>query len=160
MELTLVAVTKPDQVNVILGHAHFIKTVEDLHEALVQAVPGIAFGVAFCEASGARLVRYSGTDEQMSEGARQACRQVGAGHFFAIFLANAFPINVLNAIKNVPEVCRIFCATANPVEVVVVETGQGRGVLGVVDGASPLGEESEEQQVERHALLRRIGYKL
>ncbi|MFC1544156.1 adenosine-specific kinase [Gemmatimonadota bacterium] len=160
MELSLVTIQKPPEINVILGQSHFIKTVEDLHEALVQSVPGLAFGVAFCEASGPRLIRWSGTDEQMTGMARKACSEVAAGHFFAIFLKDAFPINVLNAVKSVPEVCRIFCATANPLQVVVAEDELGRGVMGVIDGEPPLGEEGDEEREARHGFLRAIGYKL
>jgi adenosine/AMP kinase len=160
MELLTVPIRKPDDINIILGHSHFIKSVEDLHEALVESVPGILFGVAFCEASPPRLIRFSGTDEEMTGLARNACADVAAGHFFAVFLKNAFPINVLKAVQAVPEVCTVYCATANPVEVVVAESGAGRGVLGVIDGLSPLGEETEERQQERHSFLRRIGYKL
>jgi adenosine/AMP kinase len=160
MELLTVPIRKPEEVNIILGHTHFIKSVEDLHEALVQSVPGILFGVAFCEASGPRLIRYSGTDDEMTALARRVCADVAAGHFFAVFLRNAFPVNVLKAVQAVPEVCTVYCATANPVEVVVTESKAGRAVLGVIDGQSPLGEESEERQQERHAFLRRIGYKL
>jgi adenosine/AMP kinase len=160
MELLTVPIRKPDDVNIILGHSHFIKSVEDLHEALVQSVPGILFGVAFCEASEPRLIRFSGTDEEMTSLARRACADVAAGHFFAVFLRNAFPINVLKAVQAVPEVCTVYCATANPVELVVAESGAGRGVLGVIDGRPPLGEETEERQQERHTFLRRIGYKL
>lgn len=160
MEFKLIPIEKPDELNVILGQSHFIKTVEDLHEALIQGVPGLKFGLAFCEASGPRLIRFSGTDDEMIAGARKACVDVAAGHFFAIFLKDAFPINVLNSIKMVPEVCRIFCATANPLQVIVVESGEGRGVAGVIDGQPPLGEESEEQQQERREFLRMIGYKL
>ncbi|MFC1628990.1 adenosine-specific kinase [Gemmatimonadota bacterium] len=160
MEMKLVPIEMPDGSNVILGQSHFIKTVEDLHEALIQGVPGLRFGLAFCEASGPRLIRFSGTNEEMMAAARKACADVAAGHFFAIFLRDAFPINVLNSIKMVPEVCHIFCATANPLQVIVVESEGGRGVAGVIDGQSPLGEESEEQQVERREFLRMIGYKL
>ena len=160
MELKLVSIQKPEEVNVILGQSHFIKTVEDLHEALVQSVPALKFGVAFCEASGPRLIRYSGTDDEMIDLARKTCADVGAGHFFAVFLSQAFPINVLNAVKMVPEVCRIFCATANPLQVVVAEAPEGRGVLGVIDGEVPLGEEGEEDQQKRRDFLRMIGYKL
>lgn len=160
MELQAIRIEKPDDVNLILGQAHFIKTVEDLHEALAQSSPALRFGVAFCESSGPRLVRRSGNDEELTELAVTAARAVGAGHAFVIFLREGFPINVLNAVKMVPEVCRIYCATANPVEVVVTETEQGRAVLGVVDGGSPLGVESEEDVAERKRLLRTIGYKL
>ncbi len=161
MELKTVRIEKPDEVNFILGQSHFIKTVEDLHEALVQTVPGVRFGVAFCESSGARLVRWSGTDEAMIELARRNALAVGAGHSFIIFLApGSYPINVLNTIKMVPEVCRIFCATANPTEVVIAETPQGRAILGVVDGQPPLGVEDEAGQSWRKGFLRKIGYKL
>jgi hypothetical protein len=159
MELSSVAIRKPEDVNLILGQAHFIKTVEDLHEALVNAVPGIAFGLAFCEASGPCLVRWSGTDEALTALARDNAQAVGAGHSFVIFLRGSFPINVLPAIRQVPEVCRIYCATANPVEVIVTATAQGRAILGVVDGESPKGIEQEQDIAERKALLRRFGYK-
>ncbi len=160
MELLTVSIDKPADVNLILGQSHFIKTVEDLHEVLVGAVPGIEFGVAFCEASGPALVRYSGTSEEMTELAKRAALELSAGHVFVIFLKNVFPINVLNAVKAVPEVCRIFCATANPLQVIVAETEQGRGVLGVIDGVKTKGVESEQDVEERKALLRRFGYKL
>ena len=160
MELLSVKIDKPEEINFIFGQSHFIKTVEDLHETLVGTVPGIEFGLAFCEASGPALIRKSGTSVEMLELATTNANNIGAGHTFIIFLANAFPINVLNAIKHVPEVCRIFCATANPVEVIVAETEQGRAVLGVVDGVSPKGIESEEDAVGRRDLLRRFGYKL
>jgi adenosine/AMP kinase len=160
MEFTLVPIDKPAELNVILGQSHFIKTVEDLHEVIIQSVPGIKFGLAFCEASGPRLIRYSGTDDEMIAGARRACADVAAGHLFAIFLRDAFPINILNAVKMVPEVCRIYCATANPLQVIVVESEAGRGVAGVIDGQTPRGEETEEQQQERKDFLRMIGYKL
>jgi adenosine/AMP kinase len=159
MELTSVRITKPESTNFILGQAHFIKTVEDVHEALVGAVPGIQFGLAFCEASGPALVRWSGTSEEMIELARQNALALSAGHSFIIFLGNCFPINVLNAVKAVPEVCGIFCATANPVEVILAETGQGRAILGVVDGLKSKGVETGEEIAERKALLRRFGYK-
>ncbi len=159
VNLKLVAIEKPEAMNFILGQSHFIKTVEDLHETLIGAVPGIKFGAAFCEASGPRLVRWSGTDEECLTLAKKNLHAIGAGHSFIIFLANAFPINVLNAIKNVPEVCRIFCATANPVQVIVAESEQGRGILGVIDGGSPLGLEGEQEIRERKELLRRFGYK-
>ena len=161
MNLISVKIEKPDEINFILGQTHFIKTVEDVHEALVNAVPGIRFGVAFCEASGKRLVRWSGTDDAMSSLAKKNAMAIGAGHSFIIFLGNGFfPVNVLNAVKSVPEVCHIFCATANPVEVLLAETTLGRGILGVVDGSSPLGIEGEEDIVWRKGFLRTIGYKL
>lgn len=159
-EIKTVRIDKPESMNFILGQSHFIKTVEDIHEALVGAVPGIKFGVAFCEASGPCLVRWSGTDEQCLELAKKNAQALGAGHSFIIFLGNAFPINVLKAVQNVPEVCRIYCATANPVEVLLVETAQGRGIIGVVDGSSPLGIEGEKEIAERKGLLRDFGYKL
>jgi len=160
MELTTVAIEKPEAVNFILGQSHFIKTVEDLHEALVGAAPGIQFGLAFCESSGPALVRWSGTSGEMVELAKENALALSAGHCFIIFLGNCFPINVLNAVKAVPEVCRIYCATANPVEVILAETDQGRAILGVVDGVKTKGVETEADVVERKALLRRFGYKL
>ncbi|NLX95992.1 MAG: hypothetical protein GXY83_07435 [Rhodopirellula sp.] len=161
MQLTTVKVEKPDAINFILGQSHFIKTVEDLHEALVTAAPGIKFGVAFCEASGKCLVRFSGTDPAMIELAKTNARAIAAGHSFIIFLGEGFyPLNVLNAVKMVPEVCRIFCATANPTEVLLAETDQGRGILGVVDGFAPKGTEDEDEIRWRKDLLRQIGYKL
>jgi uncharacterized protein len=161
MELKLVAIAKPEEANFILGQTHFIKSVEDLHEALVNAVPGIRFGLAFSEASGACLVRATGTDEALVALAKQNALALGAGHTFIIFLgAGFYPINVLNAIKMVPEVCRIFCATANPTQVILAQTEQGRGILGVVDGSSPQGVEDEQGIAWRKGLLRKIGYKL
>ncbi len=160
MELITVKIKKPEAVNFIFGQSHFIKTVEDLHEALVGAVPGIEFGLAFCEASGPALIRKSGTSQEMVELAVANAEAIGAGHSFIIFLGNTFPINVMKAVKSVPEVCRIFCATANPVEVILAETEQGRGVLGIVDGLSPKGVESEGDVTDRMELLRRFGYKL
>jgi adenosine/AMP kinase len=160
MELCIVRIEKPEEVNLILGQSHFIKTVEDIHEALVTAVPGIRFGLAFCESSGKALVRWSGTDEAMVELARANALRIAAGHAFLIFLAPGFyPVNVLNAVKAVPEVCHIFCATANPVEVIIAETEQGRGILGVVDGIHTQGIEGEEDIRWRKDFLRRIGYK-
>jgi len=160
MELRAISIEKPDDVNIILGQSHFIKTVEDIHEALFTAVPGIKFGLAFCEASGACLIRWSGTDESMIELARQNALALSAGHSFIIALApGVFPVNVLNSVKMVPEVCRIFCATANPVQVIVAETEQGRGILGVVDGFKSKGIEDEEGIQWRQGLLRMIGYK-
>jgi len=161
MNLTAVRIEKPSEINFILGQSHFIKTVEDLHEVLVTAVPGIKFGLAFCESSGKCLVRYSGTDPEMIELARKNALAVGAGHSFIVFLGEGFyPINVLNAIKMTPEVCRIFCATANPVEVIIGESDQGRGILGVIDGSSPLGIEGAEDIEWRKSFLRMIGYKM
>jgi uncharacterized protein len=160
MELLIVKIEKPDEINIILGQSHFIKTVEDLHEALVTCVAGIQFGLAFCEASGPCLVRVSGTDPELLELAKRNAFNLAAGHAFLILLRNAFPINVLNAVKNVPEVCHIFCATANPVEVIVATTEQGRAILGVVDGFTSKGIETEQDIEERKALLRRFGYKL
>jgi len=159
MQLLTVALEKPEAVNVILGQAHFIKTVEDLHEALVGAVPGIQFGLAFCEASGPCLVRHSGTAPELVELATKNAMALAAGHSFLILLGNAFPINVLNAVKAVPEVCHIFCATANPVEVILAQTDQGRGILGVIDGESPRGIETDKDVAERQAMIRRFGYK-
>ncbi|HKZ54928.1 MAG TPA: adenosine-specific kinase [Anaerolineales bacterium] len=160
MELLSVRIEKPENVNVILGQSHFIKTVEDLHEALVGCVPGIQFGLAFCESSGPALVRSSGTSEELTRLAQANALALSAGHSFVILLGNAFPINVLNAVKAVPEVCQIFCATANPVEVILAETEQGRGVLGVVDGLKTQGVEGEEDVQERKELLRKFGYKV
>ncbi len=160
MDLLSVAIEKPLEINFILGQSHFIKTVEDLHEALITAVPGIKFGLAFCEASGKCLVRTSGTDAEMIQLAEQNALAIGAGHSFIVFLGEGYyPINVLNTIKMVPEVCRIFCATANPVEVLIAETEQGRGILGVIDGFPPRGIEQEEDVVWRKGFLRMIGYK-
>ncbi|HOA24243.1 MAG TPA: adenosine-specific kinase [Aggregatilineales bacterium] len=161
MELKTVRIEKPEEINFILGQSHFIKTVEDIHEAIVQTVPGVKFGVAFAEASGPCLVRWSGTDDEMIELAKKNIQAIGAGHTFIVFLGKGvFPINVLNMIKQVPEVARIFCATANPTEVIVAETEQGRGVLGVVDGFSPKGVEQEPDIRHRKEFLRMIGYKL
>lgn len=161
MELSAIKIEKPVETNFILGQTHFIKSVEDIHEALVTAVPGIKFGLAFCESSGVCLVRWSGTDAEMIELAKKNALTIGAGHSFIIFLADGFyPINVLNAIKMVPEVCRIFCATANPTTVVVTDIGDGRAILGVVDGSRPKGVEAEEDIAWRKDLLRTIGYKL
>ncbi len=159
MELKVIALRKPEDVNLILGQSHFIKTVEDIHEALVGAVPGIKFGLAFCEASGPALVRWSGTDSELTKLAADIMLELGAGHAFLVLLGNAFPINVLPAILRVPEVCQIYCASANPVEVIIAETEQGRGVLGVVDGVSSKGIETDADVVERQALIRRFGYK-
>lgn len=161
MQLVTVRIEKPDDINFILGQSHFIKTVEDIHEALVQTVPGIKFGLAFCESSGERLVRWTGTDDSMIEMAQRNALTLSAGHSFILFLAPGFfPINVLNAIKMLPEVCNIFCATANPVEVVIAETEQGRGILGVIDGGSSKGIEGEDGIRWRKEFLRKVGYKL
>jgi adenosine/AMP kinase len=161
MELTVVAIEKPEAINFILGQTHFIKTVEDLHEALVNAVPGIRFGLAFCEASGACLIRTSGTDAELTELAARNASALAAGHCFVIFLGEGFyPINVLNAVKNVPEVCHVFCATANPTQVVVARSEQGNGILGVIDGFAPKGVEDKDGVAWRTGLLRQIGYKL
>jgi len=160
MDLKIVTIDKPTDVNLILGQSHFIKTVEDIHEALVTAVPGIKFGLAFCESSGPCLVRFTGTDQRLTDLARQQAFEIGAGHCFLIFLGNAFPVNVLNAVKAVPEVCGIYCATANAVQVVLAETEQGRAILGVVDGERSKGIEGEADIQARHDLLRRFGYKI
>lgn len=160
MELLLVKIENPEHLNLILGHSHFIKTVEDIHEALVNSVPQIKFGLAFCEASEKRLVRWSGNDDDLIKLAQKNALNLSAGHTFILFMKNAFPINVLKEIKNVPEVCRIFCATANPVEVIIAESDQGRGVLGVIDGLKSAGIEGAEDIAERKALLRKFGYKL
>jgi adenosine/AMP kinase len=161
MELLTVKIEKPDNINFILGQSHFIKTVEDIHEALVQAIPGIQFGLAFCESSGEMLIRWTGTDDAMVELAKRNAFALSAGHSFIIFLGAAFfPVSILNAIKMVPEVCRIFCATANPAEVVIAETDQGRGIMGVIDGGRSKGIEDEKGIAWRKELLRKIGYKL
>lgn len=159
MDIQVVPIENPDGLNFILGQSHFIKTVEDVHEALVQTVPNIEFGLAFCEASGPRLIRHSGTDDAMIELAQKNAQAIGCGHSFIIFLKNAFPINVLPVIRQVPEICRIFCASANPVQALVVETDLGRGIVGVVDGESPLGFETSKDIETRKKFLRQIGYK-
>jgi hypothetical protein len=161
MQLLSVTIDKPEEINFILGQSHFIKTVEDIHEALVAAVPGIQFGLAFCEASGPCLVRWSGTDPALIELAQKNAQAIGAGHSFILFLGKGFyPLSVLNVVKGVSEVCRIFCATANPTEAIVVETAQGRGILGVVDGFRAKDIESDDDILARKNLLRQIGYKL
>ncbi len=159
MKLETIKIENPKLFNFILGQTHFIKTVEDLHETLINTVPGIKFGLAFCEASGPRLIRTSGTSEAMIKLAGKNALKVACGHTFFIFLENAFPINVLNAIKMVPEVVNIYCATANPVEVIVARSKLGGGVLGIIDGGSPLGVENNSQKHERKEFLRKIGYK-
>lgn len=160
VEVLDVRIEKPDEVNLILGQAHFIKTVEDVYETLAGSSPHLRFGLAFCESSGPCLVRRAGNDAELVELAVRNALALAAGHSFIVFLRDGFPVNVLNALKLVPEVCRIFCATANPVEVVVAETEQGRAILGVVDGSPPQGVETEEDVDERKTLLRRLGYKL
>ncbi|MGH9020508.1 MAG: adenosine-specific kinase [Acidimicrobiales bacterium] len=160
MEIHLIRIDKADDVNVIAGQSHFIKTVEDLHEVLAMAGGGLRFGVAFCEASGPRLIRRSGNDPDLVDMATRAAQSVAAGHLFVIMLRDGFPVSVLNAVKQVPEVCTVFCATANPVSLIVVEDDGARGVAGVIDGESPLGVESAQDEVDRRALLRAIGYKL
>ncbi|HKV55463.1 MAG TPA: adenosine-specific kinase [Candidatus Binataceae bacterium] len=160
MELKVVEIAKPDaDLNLIVGQAHFIKTVEDLYEAIVQAVPGVKFGVAFCEASGPCLIRHTGTEDRLEAAAVAAAQAIGAGHVFVVMLGNAFPVNVLNPIKAVTEVCNVFCASANPLAVIVAEHNGARGVVGVIDGSAPKGVEGEKDQNERHAMLRRFGYK-
>jgi len=160
MELKTIPIDNPEQLNFILGHSHFIKTVEDLYEAIVNTVPGAKFGLAFCEASDVCLVRWAGTDEELVELARKNALNLGAGHSFIIFLRDMFPLNILNTIKNVPEVCRVFCATANPVEVIIAESELGRGILGVIDGFASRGIEGEDEIAKRKSFLRVIGYKL
>jgi uncharacterized protein len=160
MELSAIEIVKPADANVIIGQAHFIKTVEDLYEAVVAAVPAVKFGVAFCEASGPCLIRHTGTDAGLEDAAVRTAQAIGAGHVFVVMLGNAFPINVLNQVKAVAEVCSIFCATANQVRVIVAGDGGGaRGVIGVIDGSAPKGVEGEQEQAERRAMLRRFGYK-
>ncbi len=159
MELLIVPVEKPDDVNVVLGQSHFIKTVPDLYEALAASSPGLRFGVAFCESSGPRLVRRAGNDGELVELAVRNALSIGAGHSFVVLLREGYPVNVLNALKQVPEVCRLYCATANPLAVVVAETEAGRGILGVVDGGRPLGVETDEDVAERAVLLRTLGYR-
>jgi adenosine/AMP kinase len=160
MELTVVTIEKPEDINFVLGQTHFIKTVEDIHEALVTAVPGIKFGVAFCEASGKCLVRWSGTDDKMIDLAKKNAYALSAGHSFIVFLGEGFyPVNILNTLKMIPEVCRIYCATANPTQVLLAETEQGRGILGVIDGEKSKGIEGEEDIAWRKGFLRKIGYK-
>jgi adenosine/AMP kinase len=160
VELSAVPIEKPDEVNVVVGQAHFIKTVEDLHETLAGSSPHLRFGIAFNEASGPCLVRRSGNDAELVDLAVLNARAIGAGHCFVVFLRDGFPVNVLNQLKQVPEVCGVFCATANSVEILVAETARGRGVVGVVDGSPPAGVESDGDESQRKALLRTIGYKL
>ncbi len=160
MELSSVKILLPPDSNVIVGQAHFIKTIVDLHETLAGSSPTLRFGAAFCEASGPRLVRRSGNDDELTRTAVDAARAIGAGHCFVVFLRDGFPINVLNQVKAIPEVCRVFCATANPLEVLVAETAAGRGIVGVVDGEPPLGVETEDDVVARLDLLHAIGYRV
>jgi len=160
MTLSVLSIDKPADMNFILGHAHFIKTVEDLYEAIVQTNPSMKFGLAFCESSGPCLIRYAGNEQRLIELAQKNARAIGAGHSFIIFLEGGFPVNILNAIKNVTEVCRVHCATANPVQVVIAETELGRGIVGVIDGQKPKGIETEADIVNRKQFLRTIGYKL
>ena len=160
MELKTIRIEKPDDMNFILGHSHFIKTVEDLYEAIVQTNPSIKFGIGFCEASGPALVRFVGNDQKLIALAQKNALNLAAGHTFIIMMESGFPVNILNTIKNVPEVCSIFCATANPTEVIIAETGQGRGILGVVDGVRTTAVETEADVVARKNLLRKFGYKL
>ncbi len=159
MELKTVKITSPHDTNFILGQTHFIKSAEDLYEALITSAPAIKFGLAFCEASGKCLIRSEGNDEELIKSAQDNALAIGCGHTFLIFMRNAYPINVLNTVKNVQEVCNIFCATANPVEVVIAETHQGRGILGVIDGEKPKGIEGARDKEERSSFLRTIGYK-
>ena len=160
MELSVVAIDKPEELNVIVGQAHFVKTIQDLHEALAGSSPHLRFGIAFCEASGPCLIRRSGNDDSLVDLAVRNAQAIGAGHCFVIFLTQGFPVNVLNAIKSVPEVCSLYCATANSVELIVAQSELGRGILGAIDGQSPSGVETLADQAERLALMRRIGYKL
>jgi adenosine/AMP kinase len=160
VELEAVKIKKPDEINVILGQSHFIKTVEDIYEVMVNNVPAIKFGIAFCESSGACKVRVEGTDQELKDLASENALRIGAGHSFMIMIKNAYPINVLNAVKNIPEVCSIFCATANHVEVIIADTGSGRGIMGVIDGLNPKGIENNDDIAWRHDFLRKIGYKL
>jgi hypothetical protein len=160
LEIKLVAVDVPQGLNVIIAQSHFIKTVEDVYESLANSVPGIKFGLAFCESSGPRLVRCEGTDGELKKLAAKNASAIGAGHSLIIYLRDSYPVNVLNGLKAVPEICNIFCATANPVQVVIAESEQGRGILGVIDGNPPLGVESDNDVSERRAFLRKIGYKV
>lgn len=159
LKFEVIKIQKPEDVNAILGQSHFIKTIEDLEEILVTSVPGIKYGIAFCESSGPRLIRHTGNDEELTKLAIDNAKNVGAGHFFIILLRAAYPINVLNSIKHCQEVVNIYAASANPIEVIIAETEQGRGVMGVIDGLTPLGVEGEEEKKTRHEFLRKIGYK-
>lgn len=158
--IEVIKINKPQNLNIIIGQAHFIKTVEDIYERLAEGVPNLKFGIAFCEASGACKVRCEGTDEKLKKIAAKNALAVGCGHSFFILMEGAFPINILNSVKNISEVCSVFCATANPLEVIVIETGLGRGIIGVVDGSKPAGLENKDDVAWRKDLLRKIGYKL
>jgi adenosine/AMP kinase len=160
MELKIIKISKPDEINFILGQSHFIKTVEDIYEAIVQTNPQMKFGLGFCESSGKALVRWAGNDQTLIDLATKNAIALSCGHCFILFMENGFPVNILNTIKNIPEVCQIFCATANPVEVIIAETEQGRGILGVIDGMKTKGIETEEDIKWRKDFLRKIGYKL
>ncbi|MCU0452892.1 MAG: adenosine-specific kinase [Bacteroidetes bacterium] len=160
MQFTTVRIEKPENINFILGQSHFIKTVEDIHEAVVSTAPQMKFGVAFCEASGPALIRWSGNEQTMIDLAIKNAQAIGCGHSFILFIDNGFPVNVLNTIKNVPEVCRIYCATANQTDVIVGMNEGGRGIVGVIDGSAPKGVETEKEIAERTSFLRKIGYKL
>jgi len=160
MQTEIVKIEKPEDVNIIIGQSHFIKTVEDLYEVIVSSVPNIKFGLAFCESSGACLIRCEGNSDELKKIAVDNALKIGAGHSFIVVIRDSFPINILNAIKNIPEVCSIYCATANPVELIIAQTQQGRGILGVIDGAKPKGIESEKDILWRKDFLRKIGYKL
>lgn len=159
MEISVVKIEKPDDVNFILGQAHFIKTIEDLHESIVQTVPQMKFGVAFCESSGPALIRFSGNDDELIELAKRNALTLSAGHTFIVFMREGFPVNILNTIKNIPEVANIYCATANPAQVILAENEQGRGILGVIDGVRSKGIEKESDRKARYDFLRKIGYK-
>jgi uncharacterized protein len=160
MELKVVTIEKPDDVNFIMGQAHFIKTIEDLHEAIVQTVPQMKFGIAFCESSGPALIRFSGNDDELITLAKKNAMKLSAGHVFVVFMRDGFPINILNTIKSIPEVASIFCATGNPAQIIVAENEQGRGILGVIDGVKSKGIETETDKKTRYDFLRKIGYKL
>jgi adenosine/AMP kinase len=160
MKIDSVPVDMPTDCNIIIGQSHFVKTAEDIYETMVNAVPGAKFAVAFCEASGPRLVRVEGTDQELRESAARNALRIGAGHSFVLLMRGCYPVNVLRALKDVPEVCNIFCATANPLQVLVAESEQGRGIVGVIDGAPPVGVEDDDKLKERRGFLRKIGYKL
>ena len=160
LDFKTIDVKIPEGWNIVIGQSHFIKTVEDIHEQIAEGVPGAKFGLAFCEASGPCLIRKSGTEQELVEKAVETAKKIGAGHSFVLYMKDMFPVSVLNRIKNVSEVCRIFCATANPLQVIVAENEQGRGIMGVIDGQSPDGVETPEDIKKRKELLRNIGYKV